>query len=81
MILIYSSPNHLSLGRYSGGVVFKNYFDEGKSKITYIQRKYYFPELEKFDKRKIKKEIIAFPMAENGEIFLCREVYEKRGDT
>lgn len=63
-----------------GGVVFKNYLDEGKSKITFIQPEYYFPETHPFDKRKIVKEVIAVPISENGENFLYQEIYEKRED-
>lgn len=61
-----------------GGAVFKNYLDEGKSKITFIQPDYYFPDVDPFDKRKTVKETIAFPVTENGEQFLYREIYEKR---
>ncbi|UNC92720.1 phage portal protein [Candidatus Contubernalis alkalaceticus] len=59
-----------------GGVVFKNYLDNGKSKITYIQPDFYFPEFSKFDKRKIVKETIAYTFDDGKGEFLYREIYE-----
>lgn len=60
--------------------VFKNYLDEGQSKITYIQPEYYFPEFDPYNQRKIIRETIAFPVVENNQTFLHQEVYEKRSD-
>ncbi|WP_416147905.1 phage portal protein [Salipaludibacillus sp. HK11] len=61
-----------------GDVVLKNYLDEGKSKISFIQPEYYFPELDPRNQRKIVKETIAFPVEEDDETFLYSEIYEKR---
>lgn len=61
-----------------GGAVFKNYLDNGQSKITYIEPEYYFPEFSKFDKRRIERETIAFTYEENNKTYLYREIYESR---
>ncbi|MBS4207454.1 phage portal protein [Bacillus sp. FJAT-50079] len=61
-----------------GGAVLKNYLDEGKSRITFIQPEYYFPQLDPFNQRKIVKETIAFPVVEGKDTFLYQEIYEKR---
>lgn len=58
---------------YKGGVVFKNYLDNGKSKITYIEPDYYFPTLSPSDKRKILSETIAYQLDKNT---LYTETYE-----
>jgi len=61
-----------------GGVIFKNYIDGGKSKISFIQPDYYFPELDPRNQRKILRETIAFPVQEGNETYLYSETYEKR---
>jgi hypothetical protein len=59
-----------------GGVVFKNYLDNGKSKITFIELDYYFPVNSPFDRRKILSETIAIPYQQGEEQFLNTETYE-----
>ncbi|WP_286231305.1 phage portal protein [Neobacillus mesonae] len=59
-----------------GGIVLKNYLDNGKSKITFIEPDYYFPTFSPFDKRKILSETIAIPYEENEDTFLYTETYE-----
>lgn len=77
---------------YKGGVVFKNYLDNGKSRITYIEPDYYFPVFSPSDKRKIISETIAYPTQdgykkeilytetyqpdENGEYWCITETYK-----
>lgn len=63
-----------------GGVVLKNYLDNKKSKIDYIQPDFYFPEFSKFNKKKIIRETIAYPYIddETKEQLLYREIYEPR---
>ncbi|MBU9714428.1 phage portal protein [Evansella tamaricis] len=63
---------------YKGGVVFKNYLDEGVSKISYVEPDFYFPKFSKFDKRKIELETLAFPFVENKREYVFTETYEKR---
>jgi hypothetical protein len=59
-----------------GGVVWKNYLDNGKSKITFIEPDFYFPVFSPFDKRKILSESIAYPYMEGDDQFLYTETYE-----
>lgn len=59
-----------------GGVVFKNYLDSGKSKITFIEPDYYFPIFSPFDKRKLISETIAYQYEQGEEQFLYTETYE-----
>lgn len=60
-----------------GGVVFKNYLDNGKSKITFIEPDYYFPTFSPFDKRKLLSETIAYLYEKGDEQFLYTETYEQ----
>jgi hypothetical protein len=53
------------LAAYKGGCVFKNYLDNGKSKITYIQPDYYFPVFSPTDQRKILSETIAYVLQDD----------------
>jgi hypothetical protein len=62
-----------------GGVVAKNYLDNGKSKITFIEPDYYFPEFSPTDRRKIIRETIAFTSVDTAnEEILYTETYEPR---
>lgn len=67
---------------YKGGIVFKNYLDEGKSRITFIEPDYYFPVTSTSDRRKIIKEVIAVPYFDESDNkqYLYTETYEKRED-
>lgn len=66
---------------YKGGVVFKNYVDNGISKITFVEPDFYFPVFSPFDKRKVISETIAYPyLDENGKERLYTETYEQRND-
>ncbi|WP_404403819.1 phage portal protein [Jeotgalibacillus malaysiensis] len=63
-----------------GGAVFKNYLNNGKSEITYVQPDYYFPQIDPYNQRKLLSETIAFPVTEGDEQFLFKETYAKRDD-
>ncbi|SLL37403.1 Phage portal protein, SPP1 Gp6-like [Mycobacteroides abscessus subsp. abscessus] len=65
-----------------GDGVFKNYLDDGVSKISYVEPEYYFPEFDPYDKRKIVRETIAFPVEiSDGKYELFEEIYEKINGT
>jgi hypothetical protein len=63
-----------------GGIVLKNYLDNGQSKITYVQPEYYFPEFSKFDKKKVIRETIAHVYEEDKQQYIYREIYEPRNN-
>ncbi|MEB1806606.1 MAG: phage portal protein [Bacillaceae bacterium] len=63
---------------YKGGIVFKNYLDNGVSKITYIEPDFYFPVFSPTDKRKLISETIAYPYQEGNRHYLYTETYEPR---
>lgn len=61
-----------------GGVVIKNYLNDGKSEIAFIQPEYYFPKLNPLNQREVITETIAVPVSEGDDKFLYTETYEKR---
>lgn len=65
---------------YKGGIVAKNYLDNGKSKITFVEVDYYFPTVSPTDKRKLLSETIAIPFNEGNKRYLHTESYEQRED-
>ncbi|AIF45424.1 phage portal protein [Virgibacillus sp. SK37] len=63
---------------YKGGIVAKNYLDNGKSKITFVEVDYYFPEVSPLDKRKILSETIAVPYSKGEDKYFHTETYINR---
>jgi hypothetical protein len=64
-----------------GGVVIKNYLNDGKSEITFIQPEYYFPKLNPLNQREVISETIAVPVDEDDDRFLYTETYERKDGT
>ncbi|WP_373892780.1 phage portal protein [Virgibacillus sp. CBA3643] len=65
---------------YKGGIVAKNYLDNGISKITFIEPDYYFPVTSPTDKRKVLYEDIAIPFIQGNKQYLHTERYLQDGD-
>ncbi|WP_339227831.1 phage portal protein [Oceanobacillus sp. FSL K6-2867] len=65
---------------YKGGILAKNFLDNGKSKITFVEVDYYFPTVSPTDKRKLLSETIAIPFNEGNKRYLHTETYEQRED-
>jgi hypothetical protein len=59
-----------------GGVIFKNYLDRRKSKITFIEPDYYFPIFSPFDKRQILSETVAYKYLDKNVDYFYTETYE-----
>jgi hypothetical protein len=60
-----------------GGIVFKNFLDNGVSRITFVEPDYYFPTFSPFDKQKLLEESIAYKYTEGKDEFLYVETYKQ----
>lgn len=64
---------------YKGDLIFKNYLENGVSKITYLQPDYYFPKFAETDQRKVVSETIAY-LYDNGKKIFTETYESKNGE-